>query len=398
MEENGNHVVNQQVLNDFRNSWRQELQNSNQIQTERMSQEDEAANLFMQGVELERKGKCIEAMRLYRRAVQIDPDVEYKCFAKAREEARTSNESKQKPVRINLDDDNESDEIVDNLIEVFQKELSLHNKGVCESNFGAGTISTSRHISSLPVEVFLVILKWLVSNDLDFKSLERFSQVCKGFYLLSRDQEAWKLACIKIWGSNVSPSSTWREMYITRYRVNFNGCYISKINYQRYGENSFQDQFYRPLQLVEYFRLIRFLPNGKLLMMTSAEDLQLSVNKLKNVQSAIVSRDVLKGHYHYQDSTVLIVIKKQSTFQRFKRKTVNDEDELTFFLELEIDKTSTSKKRFTKLLWKHYAISQFRSGEEQNSEFDLRSSAKYPPFFFSHVKSYHLESYECLKV
>lgn len=396
MEENGNQVVNEQVLSEFRNQWRQELQDTHSNYTEG-SQEDEAAQLFMQGVDLERKGKCIEAMRLYRRAVQLDVDVEYKCFREIQKTREEQNDTKMKSASASHDDDDDSDETVENLIEAFQKELSLHNQGVCEPSFAPGTISTSRHISSLPVEVFLVIIKWLVSNDLDFRSLERFSRVCKGFYLLSRDQEVWKMACTKIWGSNVSPSSsTWREMFITRPRVNFNGCYISKINYQRYGENSFQDQFYRPLQLVEYFRLIRFLANGKLLMMTSADELQLSVNKLKNVQSAMQSRDILKGQYHYQDSTILIVIKKQqSSHQRFKRKVI-DEDELTFFLELEIDEMT--KKKFTKLMWKHYAINHFRNGEEQSSEFDLRSSAKYPPFYFSHVKSYHSESNECLKV
>lgn len=395
MEENGNKVVNEKVLSDFRDQWRQELQGTQSNYSGR-SQESEAADLFMQGVELERKGECIEAMRLYRRAVQLDGDVEYKCFLaiqKAREE-RSNNEASSK-ASANLDDNDDSDETVEDLIEAFQKELSLNNVGACEPSFAPGTISSSRHISTLPVEVFLVIIKWLVSNDLDFKSLERFSRVCKGFYLLSRDQDVWKLACMKIWGSNVSPTSTWREMFISRPRVNFNGCYISKINYQRYGENSFQDQFYRPLQLVEYFRLIRFLPNGKLLMMTSADELQFSVSKLKNVQNAWQSRDVLKGQYHYQDSTVLIVIKKQqSAHQKFKRKIV-DEDELTFFLELEIEKSS--KKRFSKLMWKHYTINQFRNGEEV-TEFDLRSRTKYPPFYFSQVKSYHSESYECLKV
>jgi F-box protein 9 len=272
--------------------------------------------------------------------------------------------------------------------------------GVCESSLGAGTISTSLHISALPVEVFLVILKWLVSNDLDFKSLERFGQVCKGFYLLSRDQEIWRLACLKVWGANVSPSSmTWREMFLTRPRVNFSGCYISKINYQRYGENSFQDQFYRPVQIVEYFRLIRFLPNGTTLMLTSADELQTSVNKLKNVQNALQSNDssILKGHYHYQDSTVFIMIKKQlATNQKFKRKNVTDENLFTFFLELEI--TDTPRKKFTKLMWKNYSITHFRNGDDFSSDFDLSSSSMYPPFYFSPVRSFHAETNECLQV
>lgn len=88
---------------------------------------------------------------------------------------------------------------------------------------------------------------------------------------------------------------TWRDIFINRCRVKFDGCYISKITYQRLGENSFQDQFYRPVQIVEYFRLIRFFPNGDLFTMTSADELQVSVNKLKNKRSAMQSREILKG-------------------------------------------------------------------------------------------------------
>ena len=395
MEENGN----EGVLDEFRNQWKQELNPDQKEDEEELSPEELAQIFFQKGVDLERKGKCFEAIRAYRKAVQLVPDIEYKMYCqstqqkkKLKEDSKNNNNKSNEPKPGTSSD---FDQEVENLSEIFQRELAFEGKAICESAFSAGTISTSLHISTLPTEVFLVILKWLVSNDLDFKSLERFGQVCKGFYLLSRDQEIWKLACFKTWGANVSPTTTWREMFMTRPRVNFNGCYISKINYQRYGENSFQDQFYRPVQIVEYFRLLRFLPDGTLMMMTSADELQTSVGKLRNVQSAMQSREVLKGEYHYQDSTVLVVIKKQpSAQQKFKRKIIPDDENVTFLLELEI--ADSFKKKNMKLMWKHYALSYFRNGEEFNSDFDLHSSSKYPPFYFSQVKSYHSESNECL--
>lgn len=398
MEENGNKLASDEVLSEFRNQWRQELQ----IGTTSSGQtlEEEARSLFQQGIDLERKGKCFEAIRHYKRAIHLVPDIEFRVYSTAQSKQTAKNDKNgNKSTTSSKQRQDNTEDSIDDLVEAFQRDLSLNNVGVCESTFGTGTISTSLHISSLPVEVFLVIMKWLVSNDLDFKSLEKFGQVCKGFYLLSRDQEIWKLACMKVWGANVSPTSTWREMFLSRPRVNFNGCYISKINYQRYGENSFQDQFYRPVQIVEYFRLIRFLPNGTILMMTSADELQSSVNKMKHVQYALQSRDILKGNYYYQDSTVLIVIKKQiTTTQKFKRKNIADDDDntFTFFLELEI--TDTPKKKFNKLMWKNYSITHFRNGDDLSSDFDLSSSSKYPPFYFSQVRSFHAESNECLQV
>lgn len=47
------------------------------------------------------------------------------------------------------------------------------------------------------MEIILYIFKWVVSSDLDLRSLEVCSMVCRGFYLCARDTEIWKLACIR---------------------------------------------------------------------------------------------------------------------------------------------------------------------------------------------------------
>jgi F-box protein 9 len=48
-------------------------------------------------------------------------------------------------------------------------------------------------------------------------------------------------------------------MYVERPRLQLHGCYISKTTYLRHGENSFQDQFYRPWYLIDYYRYLRSL-------------------------------------------------------------------------------------------------------------------------------------------
>ena len=66
----------------------------------------------------------------------------------------------------------------------------------------------------------------------------------------------------RVWGVNCGTYApnyqSWRDMYIQRPRLRYNGCYISKTSYIRDGENSFQDRFYRPWHLVEYFRYLRY--------------------------------------------------------------------------------------------------------------------------------------------
>lgn len=84
-------------------------------------------------------------------------------------------------------------------------------------------------------------------------------------------------------------------MYTERPRVWFNGCYISKTSYLRYGERSFQDQFYRPVHLIEYYRYVRFFPDGTALMLTSPDEPAQTVGKLSNKTG--LRNEVLKGHF-----------------------------------------------------------------------------------------------------
>ena len=144
---------------------------------------------------------------------------------------------------------------------------------MCESEYD----STQTHISQLPMELIIHILKWVVSAELDLKSLENFSQVCRGFFLASRASDIWRLVCVQTWGLAGLPMEepgSWRTLFIMRPRVNFNGCYISKMSYLREGERGFQDNAdYKSWHMVQYYRLVRFFPGGKFLHCTKCGNL-----------------------------------------------------------------------------------------------------------------------------
>lgn len=180
-------------------------------------------------------------------------------------------------------------------------------------------------------------------------------------------------------------------MFYDRTRVLFSGCYISKTSYLRCGENSFQDQFYRPIHFVEYYRFIRFFPDGSLVMFTSSDDPQQSVAKLryKNVSSNDTTMHT--GHFRLHGDEVIIVLKpKQQSTSRRRAKLLQDEsNNRTFYIEMKI--INSNKKKFCKLQWNHYSVIQVKNKVEVATEFDL-SSNKYPPFWFSRVKSYHSEA------
>ena len=62
-----------------------------------------------------------------------------------------------------------------------------------------------KHISCLPIEILIAILKWVVSDQLDLRSLEKCSAVCRCFYVASRSPDLWRIICLNMWGANALP-------------------------------------------------------------------------------------------------------------------------------------------------------------------------------------------------
>lgn len=163
----------------------------------------------MQGVELEKKGKVFEAMQMYRRAVHIDADIEFKMYEKMKasihkgSEYDASNEThagNKQDGEDNGDDNDDEDLSSVDLLARFQASIVNGNGNLFNraNDANSGVIVTDGlHIASLPTEIILYILRWVVSGNLDLRSLEQCSMVCKGFYLLARDPEIWRLACFK---------------------------------------------------------------------------------------------------------------------------------------------------------------------------------------------------------
>ncbi|KAK3921549.1 F-box only protein 9 [Frankliniella fusca] len=404
-------------LSTFRAQWKKELKSSPEHQsvfkreqsaaTDAVPEtiEDQARALFLKGIQHEQDGKLYEAVKFYRRAVQLVPDIETHLYE--------ATKTKAAPLEVNLEaltleEDAAEDEAADateeeedDLLLRFQRIL-LRDQAVCHADLPQSAV----HISSLPMEIVLYILKWVVSSELDVRLLDlSCSAVCRGFYLAARDPEIWRLVCVRVWGVNcggLSNFESWRQMYIQRPHIYFHGCYISKTTYIRHGENSFQDQFYRPWHLVEYFRYLRFFPEGLVLMLTTPEDPPVSLKELKHRNPR--NSTVLRGHYRLHDDHVTIVLKREpekgsGTNNKIRNKRRgdalwNEPSEQTFHLELQIG--SHRSHRHVQLHWQGYSVITHRGATESSTSFDL-ISGRFPPFHFSRVKSYTAESENILQ-
>ncbi|KAJ8968932.1 hypothetical protein NQ314_002024 [Rhamnusium bicolor] len=198
------------VLANFREMWQKELRESPKHQygfmiktangkEENEDHENNARNLFLKGIEMEKAGKLYEAIQYYRRAVQIVPDIEFKLDkipkSKLRERQLTEGNDDENVEEIHCSETEDSDdeEIKDGeLLTRIQKKFAKVSP-LCIPKFEQKT----PHISQVPIEIIFYILRWVVSSDLDLRSLEAFSAVCRGFYLCARDPEIWRLACLR---------------------------------------------------------------------------------------------------------------------------------------------------------------------------------------------------------
>lgn len=408
------------ALVSFREQWQRELETSpkheecksespKEVMVDVSSDEasfERAKNLFLKGIEYERTRKFYEAIQFYKRAVQLVPDIEFRLYESTKVKPTDDNdEILDNDYTVNDENENHNEEDEEET-DLFVKLCKIVNRNqrVCFPKFEQSTT----HISALPMEIVLYILRWVVSSELDLRSLEMFSRVCRGFYISARDTEIWRLACVRAWGVNCGTYTpkyqSWRDMYLQRPRLRYNGCYISKISYIRDGENSFQDRFYRPWHLVEYFRYLRFFPEGRVLMLTSTDEPQTCVNSLKYRTPRNPS--VLIGHYILHDNCVTLILQKQEVkgcnivYKRKKREPVQDSGEQTFHIQFEIQEYH--RRMNSQLKWLTYIIfTKYRNGQEVKiclkepsmKEWQVSPIGKrYPHLRFSRVKSYIQES------
>ncbi|KAG2467051.1 PLCE acyltransferase, partial [Polypterus senegalus] len=275
-----------------------------------LAREEKARELFLQAVEQEQNGAVYEAIKYYRRAMQIVPDIEFKI--------NYSRPPDSDGIGKNYLEETSSIGEIDDLPSYFQQQLNL--------------------------------------QDICFK-------ICQP------------------------------EGEITQTHIS--GVYISKTTYIRQGEESL-DGFYRAWHQVEYYRYLRFFPDGQVMMLTTPEEPLAIVARLHGKNARMES--VLFGHYRLSQETdnqtkVFAVVSKRKEekapeFQRhryFRRSPVQETDH-SFHVGLQL--TSGGWQKFNKLTWIHHSchLTYRSTGETAITTFDINKT--YRPLFFARVKSY----------
>ncbi|EXK87894.1 hypothetical protein FOQG_08762 [Fusarium oxysporum f. sp. raphani 54005] len=316
-------------------------------------------------------------------------------------------------------------------------------------------------VADLPDEILIHILRDVAITDVgDFA---RLSRVCKRLaYLVASEQRIWRRVALgpevgfssQIYrfekgvewdelpeeeqegpeiqdGFVISPSElaqrkrdaniafteslipsvypTWKQLFRSRPRIRFNGCYISTVNYVRTGQASTnQPTWGSPIHIVTYYRYLRFFRDGTLISLLSTAEPADVVHHMTR-EELNVHRGVAQPHL---PSAVMALALRG----RWRLSTAADRDEGSdtdrpgpaigkhdrdrdpegdvfietegvgskYMYRMDLSMRSAGKgSRNNKLIWRGFY--SYNKLTDDWGEFGLKNDK---PFFFSRVKSY----------
>lgn len=144
----------------------------------------------------------------------------------------------------------------------------------------------------------------VVLGGADWQTLEILGRTCWKFRLLTRSPSLWREivretyyppildASLTLADLYARHHSDWRTVFINQPRVRLNGCYIAACHYARPGLS--EDAWVRVIHVVEFYRSIRFLPDGTALSLLTTDPPSETVRRL---EPSLKSKGFSKGRW-----------------------------------------------------------------------------------------------------
>jgi F-box protein 9 len=195
-------------------------------------------------------------------------------------------------------------------------------------------------------------------------------------------------------------ASSYRQMFRSRPRIRFNGCYISTVNYTRPGAASSNTLTWgAPVHMVTYFRYLRFFRDGSaisLLTTTEPGDVVHHLTK-ENMHShhgvgstlpSAVMRDALRGRWRLSSPISSAFLTSSSTPEDVEAegdifvKTEGVVPKYTYKMQLGISHAGKSARN-NKLAWKGFW--SYNRLTDDWGEFGLKNDRA---FYWSRVRSF----------
>ncbi|KAI0725405.1 hypothetical protein C8Q72DRAFT_852664 [Fomitopsis betulina] len=263
-----------------------------------------AVELYRRAVVCEQQSNLDEALKLYRTAFRIDPNVD-RAYHKieAQFDVATNVSVAQQPAHATSSTKRSSIDGVTHSL----KSLDVHSavvpvaEGVAIPPGSLASIMAEWpalleflpedegkpvHIQKLPVEVLLLMLRKLGTT-----ALERYALVCRKARFLTLDMGIWKEFVeatykppqisddLDLDGLLTTYLGDYRRLYIEQPRVRLDGVYIAICHYTRSGVSD--NAWMTPVHMVQYHRFLRFYPDGRVISLLSLEEPKVIIPALK---------------------------------------------------------------------------------------------------------------------
>ncbi|KAI9451680.1 hypothetical protein BJY52DRAFT_91289 [Lactarius psammicola] len=255
-----------------------------------------ALEVYIRAVKHEQAGELDEALRLYRQAFRMDPNIDRVYHLGEQRAARALEASA--PVATSVGPEIEmktvdAGNVTRGVTRTHTKLASSvahhpdrHVSGVLARivadfpevlSFEAEDEKAPLFLQRLPDELLVHILRHLGTT-----TIERFACVSRKARVITLDAAIWRTFVETIYKPpQISPneilddivdnySSDYRRVYIERPRVRLDGVYIAVCHYIRHGLS--ENAWVNISHLITYHRYLRFYPNGQVISLLANEE------------------------------------------------------------------------------------------------------------------------------
>lgn len=188
-------------------------------------------------------------------------------------------------------------------------------------------------------------------------------------------------------------AGSWRQMFRSRPRLRFNGCYISTVNYTRAGANSTNTLTWgAPVHVVTYFRYLRFFRDGTAISLLTTSEPSDVVHHLtkanlhhhhtSNMLPSSVMKDALKGRWRLTGPLSLPHGNSEEVEGDVLIETEGAVSKYTFHMRLALAHAGKGARN-NKLAWKGFW--SYNRLTDDWGEFGLKNDRA---FYWSRVKSF----------
>lgn len=222
------------------------------IENKRFPEQENAMELFKIGTKLELEKKYSDAVSYYKRAIKIDPEIEYKYQSEFHKLQIAQPAKKVVEATIDIASD-------------YVKPMVPKNTDIVQNS----------KLMMLPDGVLVLILRKVIAHDVDMTLVLALS--CQKLSRIVQSQSIWKFMCLiahpfesmftlqkklDIYGL------TWHNMWLRKPRIRNDGIYISVVTYKRTGWSETLT-YVQPIHFVTYYRYLRFVSNNQFIILTT---------------------------------------------------------------------------------------------------------------------------------